>query len=86
MTSASQFARQRHLHVARDLHPSPGWLCGGRDRGLAFRLRTESASEIVVANTKGFTGHPMGAGIEDGVVVKALQYGVVPPLANLQGA
>jgi acyl transferase domain-containing protein/NAD(P)-dependent dehydrogenase (short-subunit alcohol dehydrogenase family)/phosphopantetheinyl transferase len=42
-----------------------------------------SAREIVVTNTKGYTGHPMGAGIEDGVVLKALQYGVVPPVANL---
>ena len=44
----------------------------------------DAASDIVVSNTKGFTGHPMGAGIEDGVVVKALQYGVVPPVANLR--
>ncbi|MEZ4235218.1 MAG: beta-ketoacyl synthase N-terminal-like domain-containing protein [Myxococcota bacterium] len=42
-----------------------------------------AAREIVVTNTKGYTGHPMGAGIEDGVVLKALQYGVVPPVANL---
>ncbi|MEZ4317290.1 MAG: SDR family NAD(P)-dependent oxidoreductase [Myxococcota bacterium] len=43
-----------------------------------------AASEITIANTKGFTGHAMGAGIEDGVAVKALQYGIVPPLANLK--
>jgi acyl transferase domain-containing protein/NAD(P)-dependent dehydrogenase (short-subunit alcohol dehydrogenase family)/phosphopantetheinyl transferase len=42
------------------------------------------AREIVVTNTKGFTGHPMGAGIEDGVVLKALQHGRVPPIANLR--
>jgi acyl transferase domain-containing protein/NAD(P)-dependent dehydrogenase (short-subunit alcohol dehydrogenase family)/phosphopantetheinyl transferase len=42
------------------------------------------ASQIVVTNTKGFTGHPMGAGIEDGVVLKALQHGRVPPIANLR--
>ena len=34
-----------------------------------------SASKVVVTNTKGFTGHPMGAGIEDTIVLKALQYG-----------
>jgi acyl transferase domain-containing protein/NAD(P)-dependent dehydrogenase (short-subunit alcohol dehydrogenase family)/phosphopantetheinyl transferase len=43
----------------------------------------EDARHVVVTNTKGFTGHPMGAGIEDGVVLKSLQYGVVPPIANL---
>ena len=43
-----------------------------------------SASEIVIANTKGYTGHAMGAGIEDAVAVKGLQYGVLPPIANLK--
>ncbi len=43
-----------------------------------------AASRIVVANTKGFTGHPMGAGIEDTVAVKALQYQQVPPIPNLR--
>ncbi|MDP6932176.1 MAG: beta-ketoacyl synthase N-terminal-like domain-containing protein, partial [Myxococcota bacterium] len=44
----------------------------------------ESASQIVITNTKGFTGHPMGAGIEDTVALKALQYGRVPPIPNLK--
>ncbi|MFZ5476025.1 MAG: SDR family NAD(P)-dependent oxidoreductase [Myxococcota bacterium] len=43
-----------------------------------------AAKKIVIANTKGFTGHPMGAGIEDTVAVKALQYQEVPPIANLE--
>ncbi len=43
-----------------------------------------AASKIVIANTKGFTGHPMGAGIEDTVAVKALQYRLVPHIANLK--
>ncbi len=38
--------------------------------------------KIVIANTKGFTGHAMGAGIEDVVAVKILQKGIVPPVAN----
>ncbi|HSL59475.1 MAG TPA: beta-ketoacyl synthase N-terminal-like domain-containing protein, partial [Acidimicrobiales bacterium] len=42
------------------------------------------ADAIVVANTKGFTGHAMGAGIEDVVAVKALETGVVPPIANVR--
>ena len=41
-----------------------------------------AAERIVVANTKGFTGHPMGVGIEDVVAVKALETGLVPPVAN----
>ncbi len=42
------------------------------------------ADRIVVANTKGFTGHPMGAGIEDVVAVKALETGLVPPIPNFK--
>ena len=44
----------------------------------------DSADQIVIANTKGFTGHAMGAGIEDVVAVKALETGVVPPVANFK--
>ena len=43
-----------------------------------------SASEIVMANTKGFTGHPMGVGIEDVIAVKILEHGVVPPVPNFK--
>jgi acyl transferase domain-containing protein/acyl carrier protein len=44
----------------------------------------EMADRIVIANTKGFTGHAMGAGIEDVVAIKALETGVVPPVANFK--
>ncbi len=42
----------------------------------------EAAKEIVVANTKGFTGHPMGVGVEDVIALKILEYGIVPPVPN----
>ncbi len=38
--------------------------------------------KIVIANTKGFTGHAMGAGIEDVVAIKILEKGIIPPVAN----
>ncbi len=40
------------------------------------------ADQIVITNTKGFTGHAMGAGVEDVVAVKALETGIVPPVPN----
>ena len=43
-----------------------------------------AADQIVVANTKGFTGHAMGVGIEDVVAIKALETGIVPPVPNFQ--
>ncbi len=42
------------------------------------------ADQIVIGNTKGFTGHAMGTGIEDVLAVKALETGVVPPVANFK--
>ena len=44
----------------------------------------ENADRIVIANTKGFTGHPMGVGLEDVMAVKALETGVVPPVPNFR--
>jgi malonyl CoA-acyl carrier protein transacylase len=44
----------------------------------------EQANQVIIANTKGFTGHTMGVGVEDVVAVKALEYGIVPPIANIQ--
>ncbi|GAA2208064.1 hypothetical protein GCM10009850_035220 [Nonomuraea monospora] len=41
-----------------------------------------AADAVVIANTKGFTGHAMGAGIEDVVAIKALETGIVPPVPN----
>jgi 3-oxoacyl-(acyl-carrier-protein) synthase/NAD(P)-dependent dehydrogenase (short-subunit alcohol dehydrogenase family) len=48
------------------------------------RVFGDKADDIVVANTKGFTGHPMGAGIEDVTAIKALETGLVPPVANFK--
>ena len=42
------------------------------------------ADQIVIANTKGFTGHAMATGIEEVVAVKALETGCVPPVANFK--
>ena len=44
----------------------------------------DATDRIVIANTKGFTGHAMGAGIEDVVAVKALETGTIPPVANFK--
>jgi acyl transferase domain-containing protein/NAD(P)-dependent dehydrogenase (short-subunit alcohol dehydrogenase family)/acyl carrier protein len=48
------------------------------------RVFGQSADRIVIANTKGLTGHAMATGIEDVVAVKALETGVVPPVANFK--
>jgi acyl transferase domain-containing protein/NAD(P)-dependent dehydrogenase (short-subunit alcohol dehydrogenase family)/acyl carrier protein len=48
------------------------------------RVFGDDADRIVIANTKGFTGHPMGVGLEDVLAVKALETGVVPPVPNFR--
>ena len=60
---------------------------GGSAAAEVHALRSvfgTGADGIVVANTKGFTGHPMGAGIEDVIAVKSLETGIVPPVANFK--
>jgi phosphopantetheine--protein transferase-like protein len=44
----------------------------------------DSAKEIPIANTKGFTGHTMGAGVEDVVAIRSLQKCLIPPIPNLK--
>jgi 3-oxoacyl-(acyl-carrier-protein) synthase len=58
---------------------------GGSASAEVFALRKTfgaSANDLVVCNTKGFTGHPMGVGVEDAVAVKILEKQVVPPVPN----
>ncbi|WP_428897949.1 malonyl CoA-acyl carrier protein transacylase [Parelusimicrobium proximum] len=45
-----------------------------------------NVSNVIVSNTKGFTGHSMGAGLEDVIAVRALNTGIVPPIANFREA
>ncbi len=48
------------------------------------RVFGDVAGQIVIANTKGFTGHAMATGIEDVLAVKALETGLVPPVPNFR--
>ncbi|MGC9030050.1 MAG: SDR family NAD(P)-dependent oxidoreductase [Desulfomonilaceae bacterium] len=43
----------------------------------------DHAKKIPIANTKGFTGHTMGVGVEDVVAMRCLQKGLLPPIPNL---
>ncbi len=44
----------------------------------------ESADSLIITNTKGFTGHPMGVGIEDATGLYGLASGRLPPIANFK--
>ncbi|TLN22224.1 acyltransferase domain-containing protein, partial [bacterium] len=59
---------------------------GGSAAAEIHALRSifgQQANQVIISNTKGFTGHAMGVGIEDVVAVKALETGIVPPIANI---
>ena len=58
---------------------------GGSAQSEVKALRdtfTTSANKLIIANTKGFTGHPMGVGIEDASMYYGLLTGRIPPIAN----
>lgn len=38
--------------------------------------------QLILLNTKGYTGHPMGVSFEDVAAVEILRNGVIPPIAN----
>ncbi|MBV9608635.1 MAG: beta-ketoacyl synthase, partial [Acidobacteria bacterium] len=60
---------------------------GGSASAEIFALRKvfgEVADQIVIGNTKGFTGHAMATGIEEVVAIKSLETGCVPPVPNFK--
>ncbi len=60
---------------------------GGSSAAEIRALRTtfgDKARLIPIANTKGFTGHTMGVGVEDAAAIRCLQKGMLPPIPNLR--
>ncbi len=58
---------------------------GGSAQSEVKALRStfgNSADNLVIANTKGFTGHPMAVGIEDASMLYGMLTGRIPPIAN----
>ncbi len=58
---------------------------GGSASAEVSSLRSvfgEGASRILITNGKGYTGHPMGVGLEDAIVIRGLAAGRLPPIAN----
>jgi hypothetical protein len=74
----------RMLFVSHETYtPARGGSASAEIHALR-RVFGDAADQIVITNTKGYTGHPMGTGIEDVVAVKALETGCVPPVANFK--
>ena len=60
---------------------------GGSASAEVASLRSvfgDGASRILITNGKGYTGHPMGVGLEDAIVIRGLAAGRLPPIANFR--
>ncbi len=79
-----QIAPQYGLRFPRNLHARARRQRLGRGPRPASRSSAPSPTQIVIANTKGYTGHAMATGIEDVLAVKALETGLVPPVPNFK--
>ena len=83
-----RFGIHRNEIAARTVFVSHETYTPARGGSAAAEIRAlrdtfgEQANQVIIANTKGFTGHTMGVGVEDVIAVKALEYGMVPPIAH----
>ena len=90
MSQAEQRGINRHViapntvFISHETYtPARGGSASAEINGLRHIFGPD-ADAVVIANTKGFTGHAMGAGIEEVVAIKALETGIVPPVANFK--
>jgi len=64
-------------------HASDASSCAGNEcSALREAFGDELLSKLLILNTKGFTGHPMGVSFEDVAAVEVLLRQRVPPVAN----
>ena len=77
-----QFAHKTMFMSHETYTPARGGSAAAEIKALRSTF-SDHANKVLIANTKGFTGHTMAVGIEDIVSVKALETGVVPPIAHL---
>lgn len=64
-------------------HASASSSCAGNEvAALRQAFGDELLSKLLILNTKGFTGHPMGVSFEDVAAVEVLMRQTVPPVPN----
>jgi 3-oxoacyl-(acyl-carrier-protein) synthase len=63
-------------------HASPTSSCAANELYGLRKVFGENMKDLLILNTKGFTGHPMGVSFEDVVACEVLTTGTVPPIAN----
>jgi 3-oxoacyl-(acyl-carrier-protein) synthase len=64
-------------------HASDASSCSGNEvAALRTAFGDDLVSKLLILNTKGFTGHPMGVSFEDVTAVEVLMRQTVPPVPN----
>ena len=64
-------------------HATSATSCAGNEvAALRHAFGDENLSKMLILNTKGFTGHPMGVSFEDVAAVEVLNHQIVPALPN----
>jgi 3-hydroxy-3-methylglutaryl-CoA-synthase len=63
-------------------HANPQASCAFNEVHALRECFGDLLEDLIIINTKGFTGHPMGVSFEDVAAVEVLSRGVLPPTAN----
>jgi len=63
-------------------HETCTGVCAKIETAALEKAFGQARADVLIANTKGFTGHPMAVGVEDVMAVASLAQGLVPPIAN----
>jgi malonyl CoA-acyl carrier protein transacylase len=70
------------LYMSHETYTPAKGGCSESEAVALHHVFGENFRKIEISNTKGMTGHTMGASIEDAVAAKALQYSKIPPVVN----
>lgn len=79
--SRAQLAK-RMVYVSHETYTPARGGCSEAEAVALRHVFGEDFRDVEISNTKGMTGHTMGASLEDAVAAKALQYGRIPPVVN----
>ena len=70
------------VYLSHETYTPPRGGCSQTEAQALRYAFGEDFRKLIVGNTKGMTGHTMGASLEDAIAAKSLQYGKLPPVVN----
>ncbi len=72
------------VYYSNETYSSKKGGCSYAEKAALKKNFGEGFRDIKIINTKGMTGHTMGASVEEAVAAKALQYQQIPPVVNFR--